>query len=143
MLAGLISLGLVLFLYSQWGAEKRRADHAERLLDTANKKIAINEIRLKKAAALDMKYTTELRDAQNSISELRQRVESGAERLRIAATCHSSLPGVQRSASMDDAGSPRLSEDAQQAYFTLREQIATSEKMIRGLQQYIQEQCLR
>lgn len=91
-------------------------------------------------AALDAKYTQELFDAQNTISDLRRDVDSGAKRLRVAAACDSvrkatSAPGV------DDAASARLTDAAQRDYFNLRERIATNKILIAGLQNYIKNQC--
>ncbi|ENK3381383.1 lysis protein, partial [Escherichia albertii] len=39
--------------------------------------------------------------------------------------------------------SPGLTDSAQRDYFILRERAATSEKMIRGLQEYIRDQCIK
>ncbi|EMK0353176.1 lysis protein, partial [Citrobacter amalonaticus] len=46
-------------------------------------------------------------------------------------------PGV------DDAGTPELTPDARRNYFDHRDRIATADKMIRGMQDYIKEQCLK
>ncbi|EFL9552394.1 lysis protein, partial [Escherichia coli] len=93
-------------------------------------------------AALDAKYTKELSDAKKTINDLRRDVDSGAKRLRIAATC----PGVPKATSatgVDDAGTPELTPDARRNYFDHRDGIATADKMIRGMQDYIREQCLK
>ena len=93
-------------------------------------------------AALDAKYTKELSDAKKTINDLRRDVDSGAKRLRIAAT----FPGVSKATSatgVDDAGTPELTPDARRNYFDHRDGIATADKMIRGMQDYIKEQCLK
>ncbi|EIX9323168.1 lysis protein [Klebsiella pneumoniae] len=122
--------------------EKQRADGAEHSLKLANATIIDMQTRQRDVAELDAKYTKELADAQNTINGLRRDVDSGAKRLRIAATC----PGVSKATSatgVDDAGAPELTPDAQWNYFDLRDGIATADKMIRGMQDYIKEQCLR
>lgn len=98
--------------------------------------------RQRSADALDAKYTKELSDAKKTINDLRRDVDSGAKRLRIAATC----PGVPKATSstgVDDAGAPELTPDARRNYFDHRDGIATADKMIRGMQDYIKEQCLK
>lgn len=117
-------------------------DKATEKLSLANATIADMQTRQRDVAALDAKYTKELADAQKTISDLRRDVDSGAKRLRVAATC----PAVRKATSatgMDDAGSPELTPDARRNYFDHRDGIATADKMIRGMQDYIKEQCLK
>ena len=108
----------------------------------ANDTIADMQTRQRDVAALDAKYTKELSDAKKTINDLRRDVDSGAKGLRIAATC----PGVPKATSstgVDDAGAPELTPDARRNYFDHRDGIATADKMIRGMQDYIKEQCLK
>lgn len=121
---------------------KRQRDKATEQLSLAKDTIADMQTRQRDAAALDAKYTKELSDAKKTINDLRRDVDSGAKRLRIAATC----PGVSKSTSapgVDDAGGPELTPDARRNYFDHRDGIATADKMIRGMQDYIREQCLK
>ena len=123
-------------------AYKDQRDKATKNLSLANATIKDMQTRQRDVAALDAKYTKELSDAKKTISDLRRDVDSGAKRLRIAATC----PGVSKATSatgVDDAGAPELTPGAQRNYFDLRDGIATADKMIRGMQDYIKEQCLR
>ncbi|HHG2116992.1 TPA: lysis protein [Klebsiella pneumoniae] len=121
---------------------KRQRDKATEQLSLANDTIADMHTRQRDVAALDAKYTKELSDAKKTINDLRRDVDSGAKRLRIAATC----PGVPKATSstgVDDAGAPELTPDARRNYFDHRDGIATADKMIRGMQDYIKEQCLK
>ena len=130
------------FSYSSYKGEKKRADDAEQSLSLATATITDMQTRQRDVAALDAKYTKELSDAKKTINDLRRDVDSGAKRLRIAATC----PGVQKATSstgVDDAGAPELTPDARRNYFDHRDGIATADKMIRGMQDYIKEQCLK
>ena len=148
-LKSLIVPGVILLLalaswlsYSSYKGEKKRADDAEQSLSLANATITDMQTRQRDVAALDAKYTKELSDAKKTISDLRRDVDSGAKQLRIAATC----PGVSKATSatgVDDAGTPELTPDARRNYFDHREGIATADKMIRGMQDYIKEQCLK
>lgn len=123
-------------------AYKGERDKATERLILATATITDMQTRQRDVAALDAKYTKELADAQNTISNLRRDVDSGAKRLRVAATC----PRVSKTTSatgVDDAGAPELTPDARRNYFDHRDGIATADKMIRGMQDYIKEQCLK
>ncbi|MCE1464228.1 lysis protein [Enterobacter roggenkampii] len=145
----LIVPGVILLLalaswlsYSSYKGEKKRADDAEQSLSLATATITDMQTRQRDVAALDAKYTKELSDAKKTINDLRRDVDSGAKRLRIAATC----PGVSKATSatgVDDAGTPELTPDARRNYFDHRDGIATADKMIRGMQEYIKTQCLK
>ncbi|WP_410736324.1 lysis protein [Citrobacter freundii] len=139
----IVSLGWLASHYHDNATEfKRQRDKATEQLSLANDTIADMQTRQRDVAALDAKYTKELSDAKKTINDLRRDVDSGAKRLRIAATC----PGVPKATSatgVDDAGSPELTPDARRNYFDHRDGIATANKMIRGMQDYIKEQCLK
>ncbi|WP_407215454.1 lysis protein [Enterobacter kobei] len=121
---------------------KDQRDKAIENLSLAKNTIDDMKVRQRDVAALDAKYTKELSDAKKTINDLRRDVDSGAKRLRIAATC----PGVSKATSatgVDDAGTPELTPDARRNYFDHRDGIATADKMIRGMQEYIKTQCLK
>ncbi|HIH6744513.1 TPA: lysis protein [Enterobacter hormaechei] len=121
---------------------KDQRDKATKNLILANATIKDMQTRQRDVAALDNKYTKELSDAKKTINDLRRDVDSGAKRLRLSATC----PGVPKATSatgVDDAGTPELTPDARRNYFDHRDGIATADKMIRGMQDYIKEQCLK
>lgn len=121
---------------------KDQRDKATKNLNLANATIKDMQVRQRDVAALDAKYTQELADAKKTINNLRRDVDSGAKRLRIAATC----PGVPKTTAatgVDDAGAPELTPDARRNYFDHRDGIATADKMIRGMQEYINTQCLK
>ena len=90
----------------------------------------------------DEKYSRELADAKAENDALRDDIAAGRRRLRIRAVC----PAVREATGttgVDDAARPGLTDAAQRDYFTLRERIATSDRMIRGLQEYIRTQCIK
>ncbi|CZU16853.1 lysis protein [Enterobacter hormaechei] len=121
---------------------KDQRDKATKSLRLANATIKDMQTRQRDVAALDAKYTKELSDAKKTINDLRRDVDSGAKRLRIAATC----PGVSKATSatgVDDAGPPELTPDARRNYFDHRDGIETVNKMIHGMQEYIDTQCLK
>lgn len=85
-------------------------------------------------AVLDAKYTQELRNAQDTIEQLRADVDAGTKRLSVRAKCVSKATGTS---SMGDAGTATLDRDAQQYYYRLREQMILADKQINYLQDYI------
>lgn len=142
----LVLIGVLAFLMNHYRDNaityKDQRDKATEKLSLANATIKDMQTRQRDVAALDAKYTKELADAKKTISDLRRDVDSGAKRLRIAATC----TGVSKATSatgVDDARAPELTPDARRNYFDHRDGIATADKMIRGMQDYISTQCLK
>ena len=121
---------------------KDQRDKATKKLSLANDTIKDMRARQRDVAALDAKYTKELSDAKKTINDLRRDVDSGAKRLRIAATCHR-VSKATSATGVDDAGTPELTPDARRNYFDHRDGIATADKMIHGMQEYINTQCLK
>ena len=79
----------------------------------------------------------------SNATEIKRQRDKATEQLSLA---NDTSPGVSKATSatgVDDAGAPELTPDAQRNYFDLRDGIATADKMIRGMQDYIKEQCLR
>ena len=110
--------------------------------DKAASTIADMQKRQRDVAELDARYTKELADANATIESLRADVSAGRKWLHVKAVCPDKHKTTAASG-VDDASSPRLTDTAQRDYFTLRKRIETSDKMIRGLQQYIRTQCVR
>lgn len=139
-------IGVLVFFVSHYRDNaityKDQRDKATKNLRLANATIKDMQVRQRDVAVLDAKYTKELSDAKKTINDLRRDVDSGAKRLRIAATCHR-VSKASSATGMDDAGSPELTPDARRNYFDHRDGIATADKMIRGMQDYIKEQCLK
>ena len=120
---------------------KDQRDKATEQLTLTNAAIADMQVRQRGVAALDEKYTKELADAKKQLDDLLRCVSSGKCGLRINAKCP--VDGTATATGLDDAVTPRLTDPAQRNYFTLRERIETSGKMISGLQDYIRQQCLK
>lgn len=123
---------------------KSQRDKASEELKLAGATINDMQARQRDVAALDEKYTKELADAKATIDQLHDDVANGKRRLRLNAICaKQSAFSTSSTSGMDDAISPRLTDSAQQDYFTLRSRIETASKQIAGLQEYIKEQCLQ
>lgn len=121
---------------------KKQRDTAVNEAALAKATITDMQTRQRDVATLDAKYTQELADAKKTISDLRRDVDSGNKRLRLSATCVGAN-NSSASSGVDDADSARLTDSAQRDYWSLRERIETSNKMILGLQEYINTQCLK
>ncbi len=98
------------------------------------------QARIMRLNQLDIQYTQELADAKNKISRLRDISERNPERVYIKAECPKSK--TTPSTSLDDATTARLTDTAIRNYWLLRERIAESEQMIKGLQDYIRVECV-
>ncbi|MFZ4252052.1 lysis protein [Enterobacter ludwigii] len=139
----IVSLGWAVNHYRDNAIDyKEQRDKANKDLNLAKETISDMQTRQRDVAALDAKYTQELADAKKTISDLRRDVDSGNKRLRLSATCVGANNSTTTS-SVDDADSARLTDSAQRDYWSLRERIETSNKMILGLQEYINTQCLK
>ncbi len=120
---------------------KRQRDEKVKELNLANETITDMTTRQRDVAALDAKYTGELADAKATIDQLERDVASGKRRLQLNARCPAS--GATGTGGMGDASSPRLTDSAEQDYFTLRERIVTITGQVSYLQGYIRMQCSR
>lgn len=93
--------------------------------------------------AIDLQRTQELNYERAENDALRLDVASGNKRLRVKATCLATVSADTGAGSLADASTAELTADARPDYFTLRDQLALSEKMILGLQDHAQRVCPR
>lgn len=120
---------------------KDQRDKATDKLSLANATIKDMQIRQRDVAALDAKYTKELVDAKKQLDDLQRCVRDGKCGLRVNAKCPAN--GTASASSVDDATGPRLTDAAERDYWSLRERIETTGKMIAGLQEYVLTQCAK
>ena len=137
LLSGLI----IVILYTSASTEKKRAEDAEQKLALATATITDMQTRQRDVSALDSKYSGELADAKSKLDDLQRCVADGKCGLRIKVV--SSKGNASSATGVDDAESARLTDSAQRDYWSLRERIETSNKMILGLQEYVNTQCLK
>lgn len=116
-------------------------DKATDALQSANAKIDDMQVRQRDVAALDAKYTRDLADAQATIDQLHDDVATGKRRLLLNVKRHRAK--ATGTSCVDDAASPRSDDALERNYFTLRRRIEVAGKQIAGLQQYINQQCLK
>ena len=144
----IVSVGIILAmtLCVAWQGnriDKLKISNAE-LTSQLSQQVEINkdyEKRINSLHELDTKHTTELTNAKAEIDQLRIAAERNPERVYIRASCPK---GETNSTSgMDDATTARPTDSAVRNYWLLRERIAESEQMIKGLQDYIRTECLR
>ncbi|WP_368875753.1 lysis protein [Proteus vulgaris] len=118
-------------------------DNHKLLTNSFNEQVSINQdyqARIKSLHDLDVKHTQELDNAKTEISRLRDLSERHPERVYIKASCKKA-EGTTASG-LDDAITARPTNTAIRNYWLLRERIAESEQIIKGLQGYIRMECL-
>ncbi|MFS1539247.1 MAG: lysis protein [Candidatus Phlomobacter fragariae] len=133
-----LSIGLVHYR-SESTLWRVKAEHARQQAEKTEHQIQAQRIQFDQLAEMDKKHYQELTHARQRIEALRLDVARGFKRLRVNATCPKES-GTPSSSGVDDGASPKLTPDAEQAYYTLREQIATVTAQILGLQGYIKTQ---
>lgn len=98
------------------------------------------EKRINSLHELDTKHTTELTNAKAEIDRLRIAAERNPERVYIRASCPK---GEANSTSgLDDGTTARPTDSAVRNYWLLRSRITELTRMVLGLQDYINTQCL-
>lgn len=141
ILAG-ISLSLTSLVdHYRYSAEswKEKSQQQSALADSRLKTIAAMQEQQKSVSDIDNQYQTTIKAKDDEISSLRNRVDSGAVRLRIKAVCPVGVSKTSGTASRSNATSAELSPDARQDYYTLRSQLNQAIAQINGLQAYIRE----
>lgn len=134
--------------------QRTKTQHTEVMRDLADKTlkayqaaVADDEARKKVLAALDAKHTKELNDEKAKLEKLRADVAAGRVGLRVNAVCApaagTNVPPATGATSVADAAGPRLDDAAERDYFRLRDGIATAQRQITGLQDYIMDVCLK
>lgn len=87
-----------------------------------------------KISSLDKKYTKELKNAKLETERLRASVASGSFGLRVNAVCPDGMPGSTNTTSVGAGTGPRLTSDAEQAYYALRDSIQGIAAQLRACQ---------
>ncbi|NBN19676.1 lysis protein [Proteus sp. G4400] len=98
------------------------------------------QARINRLNRLDIRHSQELASAKNEIDRLRVSAERNPDRVYIRASCPKDE--TNSTSGMDDATTARPTDSAVRNYWLLRERIAESEQMIKGLQDYIKQECM-
>ncbi|EQC1409786.1 lysis protein [Providencia rettgeri] len=132
-------------IWGMWKQHERIGElntkNAELLVDLTEQ-VKINEDyekRIDSLHKLDTKHTQELTNAKAEINKLRIATERNPERVYIKASCKKAEGTT--ATGLDDAITARPTDSAIRNYWLLRERIAESEQMIKGLQGYIRFEC--
>ncbi len=138
-----------LFIAASWLVYDTYRDNQQLKADNTTlsgqlaEQVAINkdyQERAQKLHELDIRHTQELANAKTEIDRLRIAADRNPERVYIKASCPKT--GSVTTTGMDDAVTARPDDTAIRNYWLLRERIAKSEQMIKGLQEYINTQCI-
>lgn len=143
----LISVLIVAALYFQTDRlESTQQALANALVELEDQRAAARQVAsmLEARQAIDSIRTEELNRAYKNNQDLQRAVADGRRRLLVKATCsRPAVPAATSPTGVADAAAPELTSDARSDYFTLRDQLALSEKQTQGLQDYVTQVCLR
>ncbi len=136
----------LLFIMTRWQAGKidELKESNQSLTEQLSQQVEINkdyQSRITRLNQLDIRHSQELASAKNEISRLRDISERNPERVYIKAECPKI--STNSTASLANATTARPTDTAIRNYWLLRERIAESEQMIKGLQDYIKQECLQ
>lgn len=122
---------------------KKQRDTAGHSLTLANEMIDDIKERQRRNAALGAKYAQELADAKAESEKLRADLASGRRRLQLHAVCMPTPARDTAATGATDAATARLTQDAERNYQRLRTEARAVTAQVNGLQQYINEQCIK
>jgi prophage endopeptidase len=114
--------GLILrfdYLSEKVKSQKVEISQKNEQLNAINERLESEREALRVATENRAKYYLELESKENEIKTLRARVDSGAAKLRIKATC----PTITADRPSDNPAAPELTADARAAYFDLRREM--------------------
>ncbi|MFQ6279805.1 lysis protein [Yersinia enterocolitica] len=145
ILAAAVIILISILVYSQSRVTTLKRDVAE-ITAVANKQkkdLQLIEVQRQDVAAIDIKTTKELADVKSENERLRTDIANGTKRLQLNATCSKSVSKTSAAASDPDDASARLTNAAERDYLSLRERIGIATTQIAGLQDYINNVCLK
>lgn len=136
LLALVFMSAALLILQNKLETTQQSLTEANQTIEAKQATIDSMKLQNQKVAALSQKKQQDLNDAKAEIERLERDVDAGRQRLRLNARCPS-VPTDSGTASVDDESAPRLTRDAERAYFRLRQQHALVTQQLTGLQEYI------
>ncbi|VVP32411.1 hypothetical protein PS874_04281 [Pseudomonas fluorescens] len=144
----MLLVGLLAWVGFDLVADQR--DDARRERDTAQGELSglreaarISGEMLAARDSIDQQRTQELNDEKDKNLGLQRAVDDGSQRLLVKATCPAAVPTDSGAGRVADAGTAELAADARSVYFTLRNQLSLTRKMVQGLQDHILQVCQR
>ncbi|CNE50521.1 lysis protein [Yersinia enterocolitica] len=145
ILAAAVIVLISILVYSQSRVTTLKRDVAEitAVANQQKKDLQLAEIHRQAVTAIDIKTTKELADAKSENERLRADIASGTKRLQLNATCTKPVSKTTGPASVPDDASARLTNAAERDYLSLRERIGIATTQIAGLQDYINNVCLK
>lgn len=149
-IAGVVSIFIIITLFSMYRIEKSERIQYQSKLESANQTIQQQaelakkqSERIKSFNELSIKAAEDMKSAKTKIDTLRDELRNNVKRVYVKASCPKPVPDTNPTGSVVDAGTPRLSEAAREDYLRLREMMAESLQQTKYLQRYILTQCLR
>ena len=131
--------GAAVYYHDQYREADKRADKATTLAKQRQETINDMQVRQRDVAALDAKYTGELANAKAENDALQRKLDNGG-RVLVKGNCPA-VPKTSGTAGVDDGGTVELSSTAGRNVLGIRDGIKRDQSALKGLQQYIREQC--
>ena len=142
-----LALGLLVLLSGALNHYKKKDEAAQKEisslsgeLDNAYAALKTQQALQDKLWELDAKYTKELVDAKQENDRIRADITSGKYRVYVKAKCPT-MPQTGAASGVADAGGAQLDGAATEHLLILRERADRATIQIKGLQDYIREQC--
>lgn len=133
-------VGVIYFLSDSINSKNEKIKQLNNDILTQVAIITDYEKRINSLHELDTKHTTELTNAKAEIDQLRIAAERNPERVYIRASCPKGE--ADSTSGVDDGTTARPTDSAIGNYWLLRQRIAELTRMVLGLQDYINTQCL-
>lgn len=146
IIALLVAIKVVVHLHNKAQYLSMALANASATIEARDKTITAMKSQLKKVQQLDIQLNQELNDAKQNIESLEHDIASGNKRLRVKAHCSAPVPHQSSSASMVNAGTCELDQDARQDYIRLRRELERVQLQVSGLQRFIRAlpaQCVQ
>lgn len=147
-IAGVVSIFIIITLFSMYRIEKSERIQYQSKLESANQTIQQQaelaqkqSERIKSFNELSIKAAEDMKSAKTKIDTLRDELRNNVKRVYVKASCPA-VSDTNPTGSVGDAGAARLSEAAREDYLRLREMMAESLQKTKYLQRYILDQCL-
>ncbi|WP_417536322.1 lysis protein [Methylophaga sp.] len=148
-IAGVVSIFIIVILFSMYRIERADRIQYQSKLETANQTIQQQaelaqkqSERIKSFNELSIKAAEEVKSAKIKIDTLRGELRNNVKRVYVKASYPKPVPDTNTTGGVGDAGAARLSEAAREDYLRLREMMAESQQQVKYLQGYIRTQCL-
>ncbi len=134
--------GFLIYVENKLENTQISLDLANKNIDSLNASIERTKQEQKTINDIDKEYQEKLKDAKTEYDKLRDSVNNNIKRVYVKADCPA-LPTTPATTSGINAGTAQLTGEARQDYLYLRLEIQQTIDQVKGLQDYINNVCLK